>query len=43
MNFIIKGFRTIVVIFKDEDNSPKSLNDKKRVILSNINHLLAHT
>ncbi len=31
MIFIIKGFWTIVfifiVIFKDEDNSPKTLND----------------
>ena len=38
MIFIIKGFRTIVFIFivisnnnKDEDYSPKTLNDKKRL------------
>ena len=32
--FIIKGFRTIVFIFifinKDEDNSPKTFNDKNQ-------------
>ena len=32
MIFIIKGFRTLVFIFiannKDENNSPKTLNDK---------------
>ena len=36
MIFIIKGFRIIVFIFKDEDNSMKTLNDNRSFLLVDL-------